>query len=188
MRALSCAMAALLVLGTAVGAAAGHHEEQQALMEEVTAIGDDLAQAVVANDVERMMAMYVPNAISLPNFGPRMQGIDAFRQSNAEMTAAGMRVLSFESEPTEVWQSGEQVVEIGKYEITLTMPGMPANIEDRGKYLTIYERDADGGLKIKVETWNTDLNPMAMMGGQAGQPAAPQSEDRDNPDDADPVP
>jgi hypothetical protein len=40
------------------------------------------------------------------------------------------------------------------------------DISDKGKYLTIYERDANGSLKIKVETWNTDLNPMQMGGGE----------------------
>ena len=30
---------------------------------------------------------------------------------------------------------------------------------DQGKYLTVYERSAAGALKIKVETWNTDVMP-----------------------------
>jgi ketosteroid isomerase-like protein len=33
-------------------------------------------------------------------------------------------------------------------------------MEDTGKYLTLWEKQADGSLKIKVETWNTDKNPM----------------------------
>ena len=97
-----------------------------------------------------------------------MEGIEAFRQSHEQMAAAGMKVLSFESEPTEVWQAGEQVIEIGTFDIELQMPGMPQNIQDKGKYLTIYDRDADGSLKIKVETWNTDMNPMQMMAGMSG--------------------
>ena len=42
--------------------------------------------------------------------------------------------------------------------------GMLHPITDEGKYLTIYERDAEGKLKIKVETWNSDHDPMEMMG------------------------
>jgi ketosteroid isomerase-like protein len=190
MRALRCAVTALLVLGVAAGASGSHHEKQEALMKEVTKIGDDLARAMVAKNVDRMLTMYAPGAISLPNYGPRMQGIDAFRQSHEQMNAVGMNVLAFESEPTEVWQAGDQVIEIGKFEITIEMPGMPNEIEDRGKYLTIYERDASGALKIKVETWNTDLNPMAMMSGsQEGEPAGPApAGDRDDQEDADQVP
>ncbi len=191
MRALRFVAVILLVLVMAAVAAADHHEKQAALMQEVTAIGDDLARAMVEKDVDRMMAMYAPDAISLPNYSPRMQGLDAFRESHAQMEAAGMNVLSFESEPTDVWQAGDQVIEIGKFEIALEMAGMPGTINDAGKYLTIYERDAEGALKIKVETWNTDVNPMMMGGGMMGGPegapaAAPAADDR--PEDADKVP
>ena len=191
MRVLRCGVAVLLILGLAAAASADQHEKQAALMQEVTRIGDDLARAMVEKDVERMLAMYAPGAISLPNYGPRMEGIEAFRQSHAQMEAAGMQVLAFDSEPTDVWQAGDQVIEIGKFEITLEMAGMPGKIEDVGKYLTIYERDADGALKIKVETWNTDMDPtqmMGMMGGEEAAPAPPPADDREAPVDQDQVP
>lgn len=165
MRAMRCLVAVLLVCGLAAGAVAEHHEGD--LMGEVTAIGDTLAKAMVDNDVDVLLGMYAEGAISLPNYGPRMEGIEAFRQSNEQMTAAGMKVLSFDSEPTDVWQAGDQVIEIGSFDIELKVPGMPQNITDKGKYLTIYERDDEGALKIKVETWNTDMNPM-MMGDMMG--------------------
>jgi ketosteroid isomerase-like protein len=161
-----------------VGASAEHHEND--LMKEVTAIGDALSKAMVENDVEYLLGMYAEGAISLPNFGPRMQGIDAFRQSHEQMAAAGMKVLSFESEPTEAWQAGDQVIEIGTFAIELQMPGMPRNIEDKGKYLTIYVRE-EGSLKIKVETWNTDMNPMQMTAGMSGsQEGEPMSDGRED--------
>jgi ketosteroid isomerase-like protein len=146
----------------AAGASAGGHNE--ALMKEVEAFGDALAKAMVANDVEFLLGLYAEGAISLPNYGPRMEGMDAFKKSHEEMAAVGMKVTSFESQPTEVWECGDQVIEIGKFAIDLEMAGM--DISDKGKYLTIYERDANGSLKIKVETWNTDLNPMQVGGGE----------------------
>ena len=118
--------------------------------------------------VDFMLGMYAEDAISLPNYGPRMDGIEAFRQNHEQMAAAGMKIHSFESTPTEAWEAGDQVIEIGTYEIELEMAGMPGPITDHGKYLTIYVRHADGALKIKAETWNTDVNPMAMMGGDEG--------------------
>jgi ketosteroid isomerase-like protein len=45
----------------------------------------------------------------------------------------------------------------------MNIPGMPNDFEDQGKYLTIWEKQSDGSLKIKVEMWNTDVNN---MGGQ----------------------
>ena len=190
MRALRCVVAILLVPGLAGAAWAGQHEKAAALEEEVAKIGDELAEAMVARDFDRMLSMYAKDAISLPNYGPRMQGLDEFRKHQEMVEASGMKVLSFESEPTEVWQAGDQVIEIGRFQITLEMPVMPGKVEDHGKYLTIYERDDEGELKIKVETWNTDVNPMqmGMMGGQEGEPATPPAADREKPVDQDRVP
>ncbi len=152
--------AACLVLILPTGAVADSHQD---LMQEVTAFGDALAQAILDNDAEAAFAMYVEDAISLPNYGPRMDGIESFRKHHEEMSGAGMKILSFENSPTEVWPAGDMVIEIGTFEISLEMPGAPHAVEDKGKYMTVYVRDQDGSLKIKAETWNTDLDPMAMM-------------------------
>jgi hypothetical protein len=51
----------------------------------------------------------------------------------------------------------------------MTMPNMPAPMEDHGKYLTVWEKQKDGSLKVKVETGNSEVDPTNMMGqGQAG--------------------
>jgi uncharacterized protein (TIGR02246 family) len=160
MRTMRIVLACVLALGAA-GVEAGGGDDK--LMQEVTALGDALAEAMLANDVETMLGMYAEDAISLPNYSPRMQGKDAFREHHAQMSAAGMKIISFESEPTDVWKAGNQVVEIGRYAIELDMPGMPG-IKDQGKYLTVYVREG-GSLKIKAETWNTDVNPMMPAGG-----------------------
>lgn len=166
MRALRCVMAGFVVFGLAAVVAADHHE---GLMAEVEAIGATMEKALVEGDVETMLGFYTEDAISLPNFGPRMDGVATFRKHHEEMTASGMKIKSFESTPTEAWSAGDQVIEIGTFEITLDMPGMPDPIEDHGKYMTVYARQTDGSLKIKAETWNTDVDPMSMMGNHHGE-------------------
>jgi ketosteroid isomerase-like protein len=54
------------------------------------------------------------------------------------------------------------VYEIGKYGISLTLPGTQHPLADNGKYMTIWEKQPDGSLKIKLDIWNTDMNPWAM--------------------------
>lgn len=175
MGALRCVVAGLLLLGLPAAAAADQHD---ALMQEVAAFGDALAEAMLAGDLDTMLGMYTEDAISLPNYGPRMDGIAAFRQQHDQMSAAGLKFLSFTSDPTDVWKAGDQVIEIGTFEITLEMPGMPGPIKDKGKYLTVYVRDAEGSLKIKAETWNTDLNPMEMAApGHEQEQEAEEAED-----------
>ena len=160
MRTIRWVVLTLLVLVLAGAVSAGGDEK---LMKEVGAIGDALAEAMLANDVESMLNMYADDAISLPNYSPRMQGKEAFRRHHAQMSGAGMKITSFESEPTEVWKAGDHVIEIGNFKIELDMPGMPG-IEDKGKYMTVYVREGKT-LKIKAETWNSDVNPMMAAGG-----------------------
>ncbi len=160
MSTVRCLVAVLLFLVLPGAAVADHHETP--LMQEVKAIGDALTKAMLAKDVDTMLGMYAENAISLPNYSPRMDGKEAFKKHHEEMSASGMNIVAFASDPSDVWEAGDQVIEIGSYEIELEMPGLPATIKDKGKYMTVYVRGADKSLKIKVETWNTDIDPMAM--------------------------
>jgi hypothetical protein len=43
------------------------------------------------------------------------------------------------------------------------MPGMDKPMDDHGKYLTVWEKQKDGSLKVKIEIWNSDVDQMSMM-------------------------
>lgn len=165
MRVLCNVLACFLVLGLAAVPMAA----QDDLMQEVEALSDKVEKALVENDTEFLFGLYAEDAISLPNFEARVDGIEALKQHHEEMTAAGVEILAFESEPTDVWAAGDQVIEIGTFEIELKVPEMAEPVEDRGNYLTVYERDGEGKLKIKAEIWNTSVNPMEMMGHEINE-------------------
>lgn len=155
----TCAIAAgLMLVGGTVGA-------DCTVEHEVEKIGDQLEKAMLEDDLDAMLVHYVDDAISLPMYSPMVKGKEAMIAHHAEMKASGMKVTAFESEPVTVWTEGDAVIEVGTYEITLEMPGAPEPVNDHGKYMTVYERQADGTLKIKAETWNTDINPMMMDHG-----------------------
>jgi ketosteroid isomerase-like protein len=81
-------------------------------------------------------------------------------------------MTAFKSTVTDIMQSGNFIVDIGTYEITMTIPQMgDMPWSDHGKYMTIWEKQDDGSLKIKVETWNSDVNPWQEM--QKMQPPPP---------------
>jgi ketosteroid isomerase-like protein len=93
-----------------------------------------------------------------------MKGIDACKKSSQEMMESGMKMTAFKSTVTDVMQDGNTVVDIGTYEITMMLPQMGDQPwSDHGKYMTIWEMQEDGSLKVKVETWNTDVNPWMEM-------------------------
>lgn len=164
MRVLCNVLAWFLVLGLAAVPSAA----QDDLMQEVEALGDKIEKALVENDTEFLFGLYAEDAISLPNFEARVEGIEALKLHHEKMVASGMEILAFESDPTDVWAAGDQVIEIGTFEIELNVPEMAEPVEDRGNYLTVYTRDDEGKLKIKAEIWNTSMNPMEMMGDMHG--------------------
>ena len=119
-----------------------------------------MAKAMMEGNSQATLGFYTNDAVSLPNYGEMVKGIDAIKKSNDEMMSSGMKVNSMEFNTVMVNTYGNVVSEIGTYKMNATMPGMANPMEDTGKYLTLWEKQPDGSLKIKVETWNTDKNPM----------------------------
>jgi ketosteroid isomerase-like protein len=115
---------------------------------------------MLSGDVESNLSLYAEDAISLPANEPMRQGIADIRKGAEEMSKSGFKVTSFEPTILKLIPEGNLVTEIGTYKIKVTMPGMQDPMDDHGKYLTIWEKQPDGSLKIKVETWNSDVNPM----------------------------
>lgn len=100
---------------------------------------------------------YAPDAISMPNNAPILIGLDAIKANMAQMQ--GFKFDTFTTTPTKVMVNGKMVTEIGTYALSMTVPNAPGPVTDKGKYLTIWETQGDGNLKIKVEIWNTDVAP-----------------------------
>lgn len=130
---------------------------------QIDQINKAMIEAVMNGTPEVTIQYYVKDGISLPSYMPMMIGTDEMLKSAQEQKADEVNWLSFELKTKFVWESGDFVVEIGNYEYEMEIQMMSEPFYDSGKYLTIYEIQEDGTLKIKAETWNTDLNPWAMM-------------------------
>ena len=137
------------------------------LKDEINKINRELERNMLSGNFKEQLKFYTDDAYSLPNFSPMMHGMDEFLHSHKQAEAMGMKVKKFKLETVDILDGGNFVVDIGKYSITMTMEGMPDPIDDAGKYLTVYERQEDGSLKIIAETWNADENPMENMPGGA---------------------
>ena len=134
------------------------------LMKKIQMMNDESAKKMVSGEEAGMWANYTDDVISMPSYEPTLKGLDACKESYKKMNESGMKMTAFKSTVTDVMQSGNFIVDIGTYEITMTMPQMgDMPWTDHGKYMTIWEMQDDGSLKIKVETWNTDTNPWAEM-------------------------
>ncbi|MFH1119486.1 MAG: DUF4440 domain-containing protein [Bacteroidota bacterium] len=129
------------------------------LKQEIEKLNMEMSKAMLSGDMEKSLSFYAKDVISLPNYEQMLSGIDAIRKSNEEMKKAGWKVVEFKPRTSSVMSCGEMITEIGTFEIAFTMEGAKAPIKDVGKYLTIWEKQNDGTLKIKVETWNSDKHP-----------------------------
>ena len=126
-------------------------------------INKEMTQYMLEGNFEKSMSLYAADAISLPSYEPMHDGIAAIRKASEDMMKTGVKITAFEPVTIKVQVNGNMITEIGTYKISMTMPGMESPMQDHGKYLTIWEKQKDGSLKVKVETWNTDVDPMSMM-------------------------
>jgi ketosteroid isomerase-like protein len=123
-------------------------------------LNKEMTKYMLEGNLEKSLSMYTADAISMPSNEPMREGIAAIRKGAEEMAKMDMKVTLFEPTTLKVIPDGKLITEIGTYKIKLTVPGMDQPVEDHGKYLTLWEKQADGSLKVKVEIWNSDLNPM----------------------------
>jgi ketosteroid isomerase-like protein len=123
-------------------------------------INAEMAKAMMAGKNTADLGYYATDVISMPNNDTIIEGLEALKKSNEEMMKMDMKVTSFKTTISKVTVCNNLITEIGKYEISLTSAKMTEPMSDMGKYLTIWEKQADGSLKIKLEMWNTDMNPM----------------------------
>ena len=133
--------------------------EYQSKIEE---LNKEMVSSMLEGNMEKSISMYTDDAISMPSFEPMREGKAAIRKGMEQMIGMGMKVTSFEPTIKKVIPDGNLITEIGTYKIKISMPGKDQPIEDHGKYLTLWEKQKDGSLKVKVETWNSDVNPMNM--------------------------
>lgn len=126
---------------------------------QIESLNAEMAQAMVAGDSQKSMGFYTKDVISLPNYQPMLTGLEELRRSNEEMKNSGMTVNAFHSKTLNVISGGNYITETGTFEITFTMKGLESPVTDSGKYVTIWEKQPDGSLKIKIETWNSDKYP-----------------------------
>jgi len=119
-------------------------------------------KAMIDNDVEKMLSMYTEDIISMPSYQPTIKGIAKVRELSEMQAKSGWKTTEFILSITDIIVQGNLAIEIGNYNMKMSGPDVP-EWADYGKYITIWEEQKDGSMKIKVETWNTDTNPWAQM-------------------------
>lgn len=118
------------------------------------------SSAAGAKDLEKTISFYSQDAIVLPTNAPAATTRDAIRNTWKELLASPGLAISWKTTKVEVAKSGDIAYTTGTYELTMNdASGTPIN--DRGKYVEVWKKQADGKWKVAVDIWNSDLTASA---------------------------
>lgn len=133
-------------------------QNDKTIEEKIEKYNEEMAEAMINGDNDKLMSLYDEDAISLPNNDKMIKGIDELRKANEEMDKTGWKVKSYEPTIMSVESHGNMIHEIGTYTMDVENKGTGDKRHVEGKYLTIWEKKNDGSMKIKTEIWNHDSN------------------------------
>ena len=115
-----------------------------------------MSTAMVAEDVETISSLYTKDAISLPGYKPELKGIKNIIGDYKNDLASGFKYLAVDFKTTDFYGSGDLAFDIGEWNITFKLPNQTESMNDKGKYVVVWQKQSGGAWKIKTETWNTN--------------------------------
>ena len=118
------------------------------------------SKAAAAKDVDQTIAFYSDDAIVFPPNAMSAETKEAIRNGWKEMLDSPGSAISWQPTKVQVGKAGEMAWVSGTYELTLNdANGKPIN--DRGKYLEVWQKQTDGNWKCAADMWNSNLAPSA---------------------------
>lgn len=149
-------VALAVILTTALSACQPPADQSSTAAEEVRAADIAWAKAFSSKDLEGTAAFVDSTGSILPPNTQVVTGPAAVRAMYEGYFA--MPALSGAWQPTKVEaaRSGELAYSVGTWELTFNDPsGKPTT--DRGKYATVWRKQADGNWKVVLDIFNSDL-------------------------------
>ena len=143
-----------LTLGLAAASVclAGDTKAEQALRD----ADDAWSKAAASKDLDKIVSYYSADAIVLPPNAPIATTKEAIKKVWGDLLAIPGFVISWKATKVEVAKSGDLGFVSGTYEVTMNdASGKPTT--DKGKYVEVWEKQADGKWKCGTDTWNSDM-------------------------------
>lgn len=151
MRTTGVVLAALVVLAASGCARPVDIEAEQTAIRNTGDVGQ--LNAAKAGDVERLLTFYEDGASMLPPGSPTATGKEAIREVWADITASAS--IDWQTTAVEVSSAGDLGYATGTYTLGVSdAEGNPA--AERGKWVAIWKKQADGSWKQVLGIWNRD--------------------------------
>ncbi len=143
---------ALFSLAFVCLAAAADTQTEQALRD----LDAKWSAAAGAKDVDKTVSYYAESAVVMPPNAAAATTKEAVRSAWKEMLTSPGAAISWKATKVEVAKAGGLAYVSGTYEETMTdASGKP--VKDRGKYVEVFKKQADGTWKVVADIWNSDL-------------------------------
>jgi ketosteroid isomerase-like protein len=144
-----------------VGAASA--AEPSTIEQTIRDLDDQWSKAAGAKDVDKTVSYYSEDAVVMPPNAASATTEEAIRKIWKDLLTDAK--ISWKTKKVEVAQSGDLAFSSGTYEVTLNDP-TGKTVNDRGKYVEVWKKQANGMWKCGTDIWNSDL--------PASVPAAPE--------------
>lgn len=113
-------------------------------------------EAFSRGDMATLVAMYDTDAVVLAPNAPPMRGRQNIEQLWSGARQQGFKTLNLTVESVEVIDG--HAIELGSYTLVIQPPGQ-SEMTDRGKYIVVWRRQADGTWKLYRDAFNTSMPP-----------------------------
>ncbi len=122
----------------------------------IAAINKKFMEDVNRGNAAAGAAAYTDDAILMPPNNSPVRGKQAIELYLAEI-GSQLQASNFQLSILEVDVQGGTTIVRGIYSANITIPGVDAPIEDRGKTLQVWKKQADGSWKIHRDIWNSNM-------------------------------
>jgi len=111
----------------------------------------DWSASAEAKDPEKFTSFYAEDAVVMLPGIPDASGKTAIRETIGGMMKDPHFALSFAADKVVVARSGDIAYETGSYSMTMSDAKKKASTE-KGHYVVVWQKQADGGWKVVVDT------------------------------------
>jgi ketosteroid isomerase-like protein len=148
---------ALVCLLSAIGISPAFAADDLATVKEtIQKINKTFAEASIAGDWDTVFSYYLDDVVVMPHFYQTVKGKEAWMQLQKTAHSDGRKVESASFTTVDLWMCGDLVYEVGRYIMSTTLPRLSHPYSDQGKYLSIWQKQEEGSLRVKLLIWNTD--------------------------------
>jgi ketosteroid isomerase-like protein len=129
--------------------------DTDAIAKKLTQLDEDWSKTAATKNADSVASYYAADAIAYPPDSPIAAGHDAAKKVWADGFADSTYKISWKTSHAGASQGGDMGFTAGTYEESMRGP-TGAQVTNKGKYVCLWAKQADGSWKAVHDIWNAD--------------------------------